>query len=157
MCYRKCGLGTGSAFSVPHEYQSFLEEFHVSLTHRILVVEDERVLAENVKTYLARCSPDVRIAPDGQRAMEIIESFTPDVVVLDYGLPGENGLQFYRDLVRNHARPIGCVMITGYPLEEITESANMLGIHHLLSKPFKLSELQQLVDLSAAEASCYAH
>jgi DNA-binding response OmpR family regulator len=129
----------------------------VSVTHRILVVEDERVLAENVKSYLARHSPDVRIAADGRRAMEIIETFTPDVVVLDYGLPGGNGLQFYRELVRHRARPIGCVMITGYPLEYITPPANMLGIRHLLCKPFKLSELQQLVDLSAAEASGYAH
>ena len=129
----------------------------MSVTHRILVVEDEHVLAENVKTYLARRSPDVRIAADGPRAMEIIESFTPDVVVLDYGLPGENGLQFYRELVRHRARPIGCVMITGYPLEKITQPANMLGIRHLLCKPFSLAELQQLVELSAAEASGYAH
>jgi DNA-binding response OmpR family regulator len=129
----------------------------VSVTQRILVVEDERVLAENVKTYLARRSPDVRIAADGRRAMEIVESFNPDVVVLDYGLPGENGLQFYRELVRQRARPIGCVMITGYPLENLTPPANMLGIRHLLCKPFSLAELQHMVDLSATEASGYAH
>jgi DNA-binding response OmpR family regulator len=129
----------------------------VSATHRILVVEDEHVLAENVKTYLARRSPEVRIATDGRRAMEIVESFRPDVVVLDYGLPGANGLKFYRELVRQSARPIGCVMITGYPLEKITRPANMLGIRHLLCKPFSLAELQQLVELSAAEVSGYAH
>jgi DNA-binding response OmpR family regulator len=134
-----------------------LKEFEVSMTHRILVVEDEHVLAENVKTYLARRSPDVRIAADGRRAMEMVESFTPDVVVLDYGLPGENGLQFYRELVRHRAHPVGCVMITGYPLENITQPANMLGIRHLLCKPFSLAELQQLIDLSIAEASGYAH
>lgn len=129
----------------------------MSATHRILVVEDEHVLAENVKTYLARRSPDVRIAADSQCAMEIIESFTPDVIVLDYGLPGGNGFQFYQDLMRDRARPIGCVMITGYPLEHITPPANKLGIRHLLCKPFSLSELQQLVELSAAEASACAH
>lgn len=127
------------------------------VTHRILVVEDECVLAENVRTYLARRSPDVRIAADGRRAMEMVETFAPDVIVLDYGLPGENGLQFYRELVRHRSRPVGCVMITGYPLENVAPPANTLGIRHLLSKPFKLSELQQLVDLSAAEASGYAH
>ena len=129
----------------------------MSLSHRILVVEDERVLAENVRSYLARRSPDVRVAGDGRRAMEMVESFTPDVVVLDYGLPGGNGLEFYRELVRDRARPIGCVMITGFPLENLTQPANMLGIRHLLSKPFSLSELQQLVELSAAEASGCAH
>jgi DNA-binding response OmpR family regulator len=125
----------------------------MSLSHRILVVEDEHLLAENVRTYLARRSTDVRVAGDGCRAMEMVESFTPDVVVLDYGLPGKNGLQIYRDLVRHSNRPVGCVMISGFPLEDLTESANMLGIRHLLSKPFSLSDLQKMVELSAAEAS----
>ena len=127
------------------------------LTNRILVVEDECVLAENVRAYLARRSPDVRIAGDSRSALEMVESFTPDVVVLDYGLPGDNGLQFYKELVRHRARPVGCVMITGYPLESISPPAKKLGIRHLLCKPFSLSELQQLVELSAAEASAYVN
>jgi two-component system response regulator AtoC len=125
----------------------------VSLTQRILVVEDEHVLAQNVKTYLGRKCSDVRVAVNGRHAMEMIASFAPDVVVLDYNLPGENGLEFYKEMVRHRTRPIGCVMITGYPLEKITPPANELGIHHLLSKPFSLSELQQLIDQSADEAS----
>lgn len=125
----------------------------MKLAQRILVIEDEHVLAQNVKTYLGRRFPDVRIAADGRRAMEINASFVPDVVVLDYNLPGDNGLQIYKEMVRQRAGPIGCVMITGCPLEKITESANKLGIRHLLSKPFSLSELQQLIDQSADEAS----
>jgi CheY-like chemotaxis protein len=89
--------------------------------------------------------------------MEMVESFTPDVVVLDYGLPGKNGLQIYRDLVRHTDRPVGCVMISGFPLEDLAEPANMLGIRHLLGKPFSLSDLQQMVELSAAEASGLTH
>lgn len=134
-----------------------LRETQMSLTNRILVVEDEHVLAENVRSYLARRSPDVRVAGNCRHAMELVESFTPDVVVLDYGLPGENGLQLYKELLRHRARPVGCVMITGFPLESISPPANKLGIRHLLCKPFSLSELQQLVELSAAEASACAH
>jgi DNA-binding response OmpR family regulator len=129
----------------------------MSVAHRILVVEDEHVLAENVRTFLERRSSDVRIAANGRSAMEMIETFAPDVVVLDYGLQGENGLQIYREMLRRHTRPIGCVMITGYPLEKITPSANKLGIHHLLNKPFSLSELQQLIDQSAERASRNLH
>jgi DNA-binding response OmpR family regulator len=129
----------------------------VSLTNRILVVEDEDVLAENLRTYLARRSPDVRIAGTCKHASEMVESFRPDVVVLDYGLPGGNGLQFYKELMRRNGRPIGCVMISGFPLEKIGPHANKLGIRHLLCKPFSLSDLQQMVDLSAAEASARVH
>ncbi len=129
----------------------------MSSAHRILVVEDEYVLAQNVKTFLDRRCPDVRVVANGQRAMEMVESFSPDVIVLDYGLRGENGLQIYKDMLRERARPIGCVVITGYPLEKIIPPANKLGIHHLLCKPFSLAELQQLVDQSAEETSRDLH
>ena len=49
---------------------------------RILIVEDEEVLAENLKTYLSRQSADVRIACDASHALAMAESFAPDVVVL---------------------------------------------------------------------------
>lgn len=123
------------------------------MAHRILIVEDEQVLAQNVKTYLGRLCPDVRIAADGRCAMETFESFEPDAVVLDYWLHGENGLQIYREMLRRRARPFACVMISGYPLERIAPPANRLGIHHLLCKPFGLAKLQQLIASSAAEAA----
>jgi CheY-like chemotaxis protein len=125
--------------------------------HRILVVENEYVLAQNVKTYLSRRCPDVRIAADGRSAIEMVASFSPDVVVLDYGLPWKNGLQFYREMVRRGAPLPGCVMITGYPLENLTPPASRLGIHYLLCKPFSLADLQQLIDRSADEASRVWH
>lgn len=129
----------------------------MSLAQRILVVEDECVLAQNVKTYLARRCPDVRIAANGAHVMQILADFTPDMVVLDLGLSGKNGFEIYQEMVRQRAGPIGCVMITGYPLEQITERANMLGIRHVLNKPFRLSELQQLIDQSAEEMSRALH
>ena len=132
----------------------------MSCMNRILVVEDECALAQNLKNFLGRRSADVRVAHDGENALEMLESFTPDVVVLDYGLPLMNGLQTYTEIVRRHARharPVGCVMITGYPLEIIAPHANERGIRHLLCKPFALSELQHLVELSAEDASRYSH
>jgi len=127
------------------------KEFQVSLPARILVVDDERVLAQNVKSFLDRRFPEVRVANDGRRAMALMASFNPDVVVLDYELPGENGLEVYGAMLRRHTGPIGCVMITGYPLEQIAQRANTMGIHFLLNKPFRLSELQRMIDRSVEE------
>lgn len=129
----------------------------MSQARRILVVEQENVLAQNVKTFLRRRFSDVRVAGDGQRAMEMIASFAPDVVVIGYNLPGENGLKIYAEITRQRACPVACVMVTGYPLERISKTANELGIHHLLGKPFSLAELQRLVDQSAAEAAHDLH
>ena len=119
---------------------------------RILIVEDQEVLGENLKNYLGRSASDVRLAPDAEHALEILESFRPDVVVLDYGLPGMNGVETYDEIIRRSAHQLGCVMITGFPRERVAPSANERGIRHVLSKPFGLSELRKLVNLSAEEA-----
>jgi len=118
---------------------------------RILIVENEEILADNLKTFLSRRSPDVRIAPDAETATEMLRSFTPDLVVLDYGLPGIDGLRAYSKMVRASVRPPNCIMISGYMTDLGAESARRQGIRHLLCKPFSFAELQHHVDLSSAE------
>lgn len=130
-----------------------MREINVASAGRILVIEDQHVLAQNVKTFLRRRFSDVRVAANGRHALEMMAFFAPDVVVLDYELPGENGLEIYAKLMRYLARPIRCILVTGYPLEKVAQAASKLGIRHLLCKPFGLSELQQLIDRSTAEAS----
>jgi len=122
---------------------------------RILIVEDERVLAMNLSIYLARRFDEVRVAQSGEEALSMSESFKPDVVVLDYGLHGMNGVQTYSQLKRRCTRPLGCVMITGYPPEMIARAARERGICRMLCKPFPLSDLQDLVELSADNGCCH--
>lgn len=117
---------------------------------RILVVEDERVLAKNMKTYLSRGASDVRTAADAAQALEMLESFAPDALVLDYGLPDVDGLRTYAEIVRRQARKIDCVMITGNPTEQLAQDARELGIHHVICKPFRFSELQRLLEAPTA-------
>lgn len=123
----------------------------MSLLPKILIVEDENVLAENLKIFLGRSSPDVRIASDADQALKMLNSFAPDVVVMDLVLPGIDGLDAYSEIVRRSRRKIGCVMITGHPTDTLAESAEARGIRHVLCKPFRLTDLQQLVDQSADE------
>lgn len=113
---------------------------------RILIVEDEDTLAENLQRYLARRSQDVRVAADADCTRKVLESFTPDIVVLDFGLPGMDGLQTYEIIVRRQAPQAGCVMISGHLTEDLTRTAGDHGIHHVLCKPFSFIELQQMID-----------
>ena len=59
----------------------------------VLVVDDETVLAGMVANYLQRAGFRTSVAHDGVRAVELALSESPDVVVLDLGLPGKDGLQ----------------------------------------------------------------
>jgi DNA-binding response OmpR family regulator len=117
----------------------------MSPTTKILIVEDEDILAENLKSFLIRRSPDVRIAADVISAIEILQVFTPDVVLLDYGLPGMDGLQAYARVFRRRAPQASCVMITGQLTESVARTSNEYGIRHVLRKPFSFAELENVI------------
>jgi DNA-binding response OmpR family regulator len=118
---------------------------------KILIVEDEGVLAENLKSFLTKSAPNVRIAGDASDAIEVLKSFTPDIVVLDYGLPGMDGLQTYALILHSRAPHASCVMISGQLTDDITRTSNEYGINHILRKPFSFLELQNMIDLSLDE------
>jgi len=76
----------------------------------ILVVEDEMKIARVVRDYLERAGFDVVVVGDGEAALASARANRPDLVVLDLGLPGMDGMDVARSLRRNHDTPI--VMVT---------------------------------------------
>jgi DNA-binding response OmpR family regulator len=113
------------------------------LLNKVLVVEDEQLLAENLKDYLQAQALDVRIAHDGATGISEAEKFAPDVMVFDYRLPDMEGFEVL-DAVRQN-RNCHFVLITGHPTAEVCERARQLGVSHILFKPFPLAELARAV------------
>jgi DNA-binding response OmpR family regulator len=113
------------------------------LLNKVLVVEDEQLLAENLQGYLQAQALDVRIAHNGETAIGEAESFSPDVMVFDYHLPDMKGFEVL-DAVRQN-RHCHFVLITGHPTAEVCEEARQLGVSHILFKPFPMAELARAV------------
>ena len=111
---------------------------------RILIVEDEQVLAENLKAYLDRHVPDVRIVPDSERAIEMLKTFTPDAILVEHELPGKNGLDTYSEMMDGQRNKIDCVMISSGSTEDLDQNASDRGIRSVLPKPFSFTELMVL-------------
>ena len=72
---------------------------------RILVVDDNRDSAESLAMLLRLFGNDVRTAQDGRLALEVAAAYRPDVVLLDIGLPGLDGLEVCRRLRRGREKP----------------------------------------------------
>lgn len=120
----------------------------------VLIVEDEEILADNLKAYLERSKCHARIAGDGATAIAMAEAWCPEVVVLDFRLPDMNGFAIY-DWIRARC-DFRCVMITGHPTSEVYAGAVQRGIEHILFKPFPLRELSDVVLLTAANTAVAA-
>jgi DNA-binding response OmpR family regulator len=106
---------------------------------RALVVDDETALADVVAGYLKRELFEVHVAHDGHRALELAREVDPDVVVLDIGLPGVDGVEVCRRLRGFSDAYI--VMLTARDTEMDTIVGLSVGADDYVTKPFSPREL----------------
>jgi two-component system, OmpR family, alkaline phosphatase synthesis response regulator PhoP len=105
----------------------------------ILVVDDEPRIVQLVRDYLEHGGFTVLTAADGPSALRSARTGRPDLVVLDLGLPGMDGLDVARSLRRDGAVPI--IMLTARTEESDKLVGLELGADDYLTKPFSPKEL----------------
>ena len=101
---------------------------------RVLVVEDEMKIARLVRDYLHQAGFAVLEAPDGPTALSLARAERPDLIVLDLGLPGMDGLDVTRQLRASSAVPI--IMLTARSEETDRIVGLELGADDYVTKPF---------------------
>lgn len=110
---------------------------------RILVVEDDPVINRSVASRLASAGYDVVQAWDGNEAVRIFGETSPDLVVLDVMLPGQDGLATCRAIQRE--TPVPVLMLTARDDERDILAGLAAGADDYLTKPFGMRELQARV------------
>lgn len=105
----------------------------------VLVVDDEPQIVQVVRDYLEHGGFAVITAGDGPTAMRVARTQHPDLVILDLGLPGLDGLDVTRSLRRDGAVPI--IMLTARGDESDKLVGLELGADDYLTKPFSPKEL----------------
>lgn len=105
----------------------------------ILIVEDEERLRKLVRKYLLLEGYNVHEAANGLEAMDVFESETIDLVVLDVMMPYKNGYEVARDIRRTSQVPI--IMLTARSEEEDKLQGFDIGIDDYVTKPFSTREL----------------
>ena len=109
---------------------------------RIVVVEDESAIAELISINLRHAGHEVTIAATAEAAQRAIDAVLPDLVVLDWMLPGQSGLALarqWRGAERTRELPI--IMLTARSEESDKVAGLDAGADDYLSKPFSTNEL----------------
>ncbi|MBI1735363.1 MAG: sigma-54-dependent Fis family transcriptional regulator [Candidatus Rokubacteria bacterium] len=118
-------------------------------TARILVVDDEPDMAENVALILEGAGHDPVVETDSRRALEAVERERPDVLITDLRMPGVDGLTLIERLRPVHPE-LPIVVLTAYASVESAVVAMQHGANDYLAKPFAPEELLLRVDRSLA-------
>ena len=106
---------------------------------RVLVVEDDEDIAQALQRSLRMEGYEVRAVPDGHAALEHGRSFAPDLVILDLGLPGLDGLDVARSLRAEDDVPI--LILAARDAHESRVEGLDAGADDYLVKPFERQEL----------------
>ncbi|WP_170008556.1 response regulator YycF [Bacillus fonticola] len=106
---------------------------------RILVVDDEKPIADILEFNLKKEGYDVHCAYDGNEALEKVEELKPDLILLDIMLPQRDGMEVCREIRKKHEMPI--VMLTAKDSEIDKVLGLELGADDYVTKPFSTREL----------------
>jgi len=112
--------------------------------HSILIVDDDSSARYGMRRVLEERHRVIE-ADSAAAARKIIAAENPDLLLLDIQMPGENGLDFLRELKSKDSSP-AVIMITAYGSEKVAVEAMKSGAYDYLPKPFELDELRLVVE-----------
>lgn len=106
---------------------------------KILVVDDDVNIAELISLYLTKECFDTRVVHDGEMALEVFDSYQPNLIILDLMLPGIDGYQVCREIRGKSNTPIIMLSAKGEVFDKVLGLE--LGADDYLLKPFDTKEL----------------
>ena len=106
---------------------------------KILVVDDEKPIADILQFNLKKEGFDVFCAYDGNEAIKLVEEIKPDLILLDIMLPQQDGMEVCREVRKKYDMPI--IMLTAKDSEIDKVLGLELGADHYVTKPFSTREL----------------
>ena len=123
---------------------------------RVLVVDDNRDAADSLGRMLTHLGWRTRVVYDGPAALEALESYRPNVMLLDLGMPAMDGFEVVRRLrERPDWENLTVVALSGWGQDEDRRKTAAAGFHYHLLKPAAVQQLEALLQSIEAK-SCAA-
>mgnify|MGYP000026364367 CR=1 FL=1 len=114
-------------------------------TKKILLIDDEADLIEMLKKFLEEEGYEVVSSCNGKQGLEMFEKEEPDLVLLDLALPGMNGLEVLKRMMKKKKTLV--IMITAYKDAEKVVDAFRLGAYDCIFKPFDFDYLKRCIKI----------
>lgn len=115
------------------------------MPERIVVIDDERAVLELCQIILGSRGYEVRTASSGSEGLQLIEDFKPALVLLDYMMPGMDGMEVLRE-VKTAFEDVYVVMFTGKGSESVAVEVMKAGASDYILKPFNNKDLYDRIE-----------
>ena len=119
---------------------------------KVLVVENDRPLAEMLRQLIGEWGHSVEVSETGIRAMQKVAAEFFDMILLDIFLPDARGYELIPQIYRLHPET-QIVTMTGYNSRDLERKVRKEGVLYFMEKPFDTKTLKQLIDHVAAAAA----
>lgn len=132
---------------------SVKQQFKSHQVKKVLLVEDNDVNRMLLSDCLSFCGYEVKSLPSGSKFFSTIESFQPDLILLDLKLPDIDGYSLLEKMQqRSQADQIPIIVVSGLAFKSDYQRAMGLGARHYFVKPVILTKLTQAIE---KELSCH--
>lgn len=119
---------------------------------RILIVDDDRLVLATLQAGLTRAGYDVQAVSNGHDALAACHHDTkPDLIVLDYNMPGLNGLEVTRKL-RDQGMELPILILSACDEKQLVQEANIVGVNGFFVKPVESNQLVPSIELNLARS-----
>ena len=116
----------------------------------ILILDDEEIVCTRLKPALEKNGYQVETFTDSVLAKKRLEEHPFNIVVTDLKMAGIDGMELFR-FVKEKWPETRVIIISGFATVDITRAALQEGVRDIISKPFKISQLKELIDRVSAE------
>ncbi len=117
---------------------------------RILVLDDEPIVCKRLQPALEKLGYEVRTFTSSLEAMDHIEENEYEIVITDLKMKGLDGMLFLQEAKKRSPRT-EVIVITGFATLETAKESFQKGVFDFIAKPFKLSEIQEVVTRAASK------
>ena len=107
---------------------------------KLLLVDDEENFVNTLSERMKMRDVPSKVVYSGEQALEVVETETPDVMVLDLRMPGIDGMEVLRKVRKAHPQ-VQVIILTGHGTTLDEEEAKRLGAFHYHKKPIDIDEL----------------
>lgn len=114
-------------------------------TYRVLVVDDEEMVREQIRRSLSLLGHTVIEAGSAEACLEQLELSAPDVILLDIRMPGKSGIEVLRE-IRERGNQVPVVFVSGYYDEQQEDDLSRLSFQGFLKKPYPKAALIDAVE-----------